>query len=109
MHAFHFFRCSAAATRQRLMRFRRSKSRTLPDDAELSTEAAEWLVRLQDTGVDPEEPYPDPVERRAGHPDPQRLIKIQELLDASPADVIQLFDPPTAGQRSFSDSAAKEP
>jgi transmembrane sensor len=116
------------------MKFRQNSSRTPPDDFQVSNEAAEWLVRLQDTGVDPEEPYPDPmerqkaffkwltrspehvrafleimeVERRAGHPDPQRLIKIQELLDASPADVIQLFDLPNAGQLSRPDSAAKE-
>src|SRR5882757_2431264 len=103
------------------MKFRRSKSnRTSPPETDINEEAAEWLVRLQDTGVDPEEPYPDAlerqsaffkwvtrspahvqafleimeVERRAGRPDPQRLIKVQELLDASPADVIQLFDPP---------------
>jgi len=95
-------------------------------DSQVAVDAAEWLVRLQDTGLDPEEPYPDPlerqnafiewltgspahvrafleimeVERRAGHPDPQHLIKIQELLDASPADVIQLYDPPYAGHQS---------
>ena len=122
------------------MRFRRSKSsRTAPQDSQISMEAAEWLVRLQDADVDPEEPYPDPlerqnafykwltrspahvqafleimeVERRAGHPDPQRLIKVQELLDASPADVIQLFDPPFGGNQrlpaeSAADSAPKD-
>ncbi|MFL6605202.1 MAG: FecR family protein [Steroidobacteraceae bacterium] len=106
------------------MRFRSSKnSRTAPQDSQISMDAAEWLLRLQDTDVDAEEPYPDAlerqnaffkwltqspahvrafleimeVERRAGHPDPQRLIKIQELLEASPADVIQLFEPPPGG------------
>jgi transmembrane sensor len=118
------------------MKFRRSKSsRTESQASQISMQATDWLVRLQDTDVDPEEPYPDPserqnafikwltrspahvqafleimeVERRAGHPDPQRLIKIQELLDASPADVIQLFDsPPDGDQRSVAESAAKE-
>jgi len=118
------------------MKFRRSKSsRTESQASQISMEATDWLVRLRDTDVDPEEPYPDPaerqnafikwvtrspahvqafleimeVERRAGHPDPQRLIKIQELLDASPADVIQLFDsPPDGDQRSVAESATKE-
>jgi transmembrane sensor len=103
------------------MTFRRSKeTRSAAGDPKIAQEATEWLVRLQDADVDPEEPYPDPlerqnafidwlklspahvrafmemmeVERRFGHPDPQRLIKIQELLEANPADVIQLYDAP---------------
>jgi ferric-dicitrate binding protein FerR (iron transport regulator) len=117
------------------MRSRRpsKSSRMLPHDSQVCIDAAEWLVRLQDTGLDPEEPYPDPlerqnafiewltgspmhvrafleimeVERRAGHPDPQYLIKIQELLDARSADVIQLYDPPYAGHGSPPKAAAR--
>jgi transmembrane sensor len=76
------------------------------DDSSIALAAIEWLVRLLDTDFDPEEPYPDPlqrqqaftawlnhnpahvrafleileVERRAGHPDVQRLIRIEELI-----------------------------
>src|SRR5882762_9767761 len=78
------------------------------DDSQTTLEATEWLVRLQDTDFDPEEPYQDPlqrqcafldwlkcsprhvqafmevveVERRVCRPDPQHLINVHELLDA---------------------------
>jgi len=42
--------------------FRRHNSPTTPTDTAL--EAADWLVRLTDEEIDPEEPYPDPLERQ---------------------------------------------
>src|SRR5882724_7798492 len=58
--------CSAPTTRQCLMRSRRPSkgSRMPPHDSQVCANAAEWLLRLQDTGLDPEEPYPDPLERQ---------------------------------------------
>lgn len=89
----------------------------------IETDAADWLVRLCDTESDLEEPYPDAgqrqnaffdwlnqspghlrafldmveVERRVGIPDPQRLIKVQELLERTPANVIQLYERSESG------------
>src|SRR5437660_4862481 len=86
-------------------------------DPQIGLEAADWLVRLQDTEADPEEAYPDPLarqsawldwlnrspehlrvfletletERRLHKIDPQRLVEIRELLEARSADVIALY------------------
>jgi len=110
------------------MKSREAKNKRASSNARIDTEAADWLVRLLDTDVDPEEPIPDPaqrqqaffdwlalgpshvrafmeiieVERRVRNPDPQRSIKIQELLEATPANVIQLYDPPYRGRASAS-------
>ena len=96
------------------------------DDSSIAIAATEWLVRLLDTDFDPEEPYPDPlerqnaftgwlsrnpahvrafleileVERRAGRPDVQRLIKIEELIPSMPI-VLQLPEPLLGIQRSY--------
>ncbi len=90
---------------------------TSSSDAQIAMEAADWLVRLQDTQADPEEAYPDPLarqsawldwlnrspehlrvfletletERRLHRIDPQRLVEIRELLEARSADVIPLY------------------
>ncbi len=84
------------------------------DDSSIALEAIEWLIRLLDTDFDPEEPYPDAlqrqnafigwltrspahgrafleileVERRVGHPDQHRLVKIEELIPARPVSRI---------------------
>ena len=96
------------------------------DDSSIAIAATEWLVRLLDTDFDPEEPYPDPlerqnaftgwlsrnpahvrafleileVERRAGRPDVQRLIKIEELMPSMPT-ALQLPEPLLGIQGSF--------
>jgi transmembrane sensor len=58
--------------------------------AEPSTElqAAEWLIRLQDSDPDPEEPYPDLLERHAAftdwlHDTPAHLAAFREVLALS--------------------------
>ena len=33
-------------------------------DAQIAEEATEWLLRLEDPSFDPDDPYPDPVERQ---------------------------------------------
>jgi transmembrane sensor len=97
-----------------------TNGRPSPSDLSMHAEAGEWLHRLLDTETDPEEPYPDPVDRqnaffawlsedpararafyemmefeaRVGAPDPQRLINIQTLLESAPANVIQLYERP---------------
>jgi len=113
------------------MKFVQSNDTRNPaDDCRIALEAIEWLVRLLDTEFDPEEPYPDPlqrqaafiqwltldaahvrgfleileVERRAAHPDPQRLINIQELLATCPPVVV-----PIAEHRPGSRPAATPP
>jgi transmembrane sensor len=93
-------------------------ARTASNDSHIASEAIEWLVRLQDADFDPEEPYPDPlerrqafvewlklspahvrafmeimeVERRVRHPDQQRHIEIEELLDCDPQTVIPISE-----------------
>jgi ferric-dicitrate binding protein FerR (iron transport regulator) len=115
------------------MKSREQKEGRVSGNSSIDVEAAEWLVRLLDTDVDPEEPIPDvmqrqnaffdwlavapahvrafmeviEVERRVRHPDPQRSIKIQELLEATPANVIQLYDPPYRGRGSQSPTDAE--
>jgi hypothetical protein len=105
------------------------------DDSSIALGAIEWLVRLLDTDFDPEEPYPDPlqrqntfmgwlsqnpahvrafleileVERRAGNPDAQSLIKIEQLIPTMPS-VIQIPEPFLGihgpGLRAASDAGA---
>jgi len=98
-----------------------SSKKTEGMDCDSATTALEWLVRLQDVDWDPEEPYPDmeerqrvflqwlrrspehvrefleamELERRVSHPDPQRLIQVQELLENSSANVVSLHQPPS--------------
>ncbi len=87
------------------------------NDAELGMAAAEWLLRLSDPEVGPEDPYPDPqarndaffdwltasaehlrvflemveTHRRLPLIDAQRLIEIEQLLGQRPAEVIRLY------------------
>jgi transmembrane sensor len=86
---------------------------------QLGLEASQWLVRLQDTQPDPHDPYFDAEKRNAaflewitrspehvvlfldtyetyrrlGNIDPRARIKIDALLEARHAEVIQLFGP----------------
>src|SRR2546421_9839449 len=90
---------------------------TSSSDAQIGMEAADWLVRLQDTEADPEEAYPDPLarqgawldwlsrspehlrvfletletEQRLQRIDPQRPIYIRELLQAKAPHVITRY------------------
>lgn len=110
------------------MKSREHNSSRTSGNSSTDIEAAEWLVRLLDNEVDAEEPIADPmqrqiaffdwlnlspahvrafleimeVERRTRHPDPQRLIKIQELLESTATNVIQLYDPPHRARGSHS-------
>lgn len=91
---------------------------TPPGNLQVALEAAEWLVRLMDTDFDPEEIYPNPlerqnaffdwlnqapehvraflevmeVERRTRHPDPDRLINIDDPLSALRQTVVPIPD-----------------
>lgn len=95
--------------------FRRHDSPMTPTDTAL--EAADWLVRLTDEETDPEEPYPDPLERQDAffdwldrspthvhafletleaerhlrQLDPLRDIDVQVMLERRSAEVIRLF------------------
>ncbi len=86
-------------------------------DTQIADEATEWILRLEDTDIDPEDPYPDPAEReqrfltwvtqspehirlflelyetyrRVGQLDPQRRIDIEELLAQPDAAIVPLF------------------
>jgi len=100
----------------RFMRFKKHNDVTPGAPGDPGVEAAEWLLRLNDEELDPEEPYADlnsrnnawldwvtqspqhlqaflevaEAHRRMSRLDPQRLIKIQELLESRSADVIRL-------------------
>ena len=95
------------------------------EEARLGLEAAEWIVRLNEAGLDPEEPYSSMAERdraflewttrspdhlrlfvetfevhcRLQDIDRGRLIQIQDLLRTQHADVIPLFKSSEHGQR----------
>ena len=88
----------------------------IPNDAELGEEAADWLLRLKDTEIDPEDEYPDiksrnnafydwlgmspehlrvfleiiETHRRLPMIDSRHLIRVEGLLQDRMADVIQL-------------------
>jgi transmembrane sensor len=95
--------------------FRKHKSSAIPTDTAL--EAADWLVRLTDEDTDPDETYPDPLdrqnaffdwlnqspahvhafletleaERHLRQLDPLRDIDVQTMLERRSAEVIRLF------------------
>jgi transmembrane sensor len=86
-------------------------------DTKIADEATEWILRLEDTDIDPEDLYPDPAERqqkflawvtqspqhirlflelyetyrKVGQLDPQHRIDIEELLAQPNAAVVPLF------------------
>ena len=99
------------------MKFRRPPHTATPTDP--AFEAADWLVRLSDEETDPEEPYPNRLdrqnaffdwlerspahvraflevletERRLRHLAPLQDIDVRALLERRSAEVIQLFAP----------------
>lgn len=92
------------------------KSQNLTD-TQIADEATEWILRLEDTDIDPEDPYPDPAERqqrflawvtqspehirqflelyetyrKVGQLDPQHRIDVQELLAQPNGAIVPLF------------------
>src|ERR1700730_2385077 len=92
------------------------KSQNLKD-TQIADEATEWILRLEDTDIDPEDLYSDPAERqqhfltwvtqspqhirqflelyetyrKVGQLDPQHRIDIEELLAQPNAAIVPLF------------------
>jgi transmembrane sensor len=92
------------------------KSQNLKDP-QIADEATEWILRLEDTDIDPEDLYSDPAERqqhfltwvrqspehirqflelyetyrKVGQLDPQHRIDIEELLAQTNAAIVPLF------------------
>ena len=92
------------------------KSQNLTD-TQIADEATEWILRLEDTDIDPEDLYSDPAERqqhfltwvrqspqhirlflelyetyrKVGQLDPQHRIDIEELLAQPDAAIVPLF------------------
>jgi ferric-dicitrate binding protein FerR (iron transport regulator) len=89
----------------------------MPRNVRIAEEATEWLLRFEDPDVDPEDPYPDPVERqrhflawvrqspqhmraflelyetyyKVGQLAPQLRIDIEDLLAQRTAEIVPLF------------------
>lgn len=106
------------------MSFRSTNDR--PSDAELGEEAADWLLRLEDTEIDPEDEYPDmksrnnafydwlgrspehlrvlletlETHRRLPMIDSRHLIRVEGLLQDRMADVIQLHKQKDGARRT---------